>query len=353
MDRLHTLPPDLPVPVDDGACGHLFGAVVPSVSLWSTGGRQVDLAEVARGRAVLFFFPRTGRPDEPAPAGWDAIPGARGCTPQSCAFRDAYHEFRALGVSVYGVSTQTTEHQDEFARRTALPYELLSDQNLELTRALRLPTFEFPVRSGGPDTLIKRLALFVAGGRIRRVWYPVFPPDRNAADVLAWLRGEGVAVRPIRPNDKAWVQETLLFHWGSTVIRSIDVPYQADELPGFIAEDGGEPVGLVACFLAAGQCEVITLSSNSEDRGVGSALLQAAVDAAEAAGCSRIFLTTTNDNLRALGFYQKRGWRLVTVHRGAMDRSRAIKPDIPTVGHHGIPLHDEIEMELRIDGTQR
>lgn len=185
---LHALPPNLPVPVDDGACDHLPGARVPSVRLASTGGRTVDLAEIAARPAVLFFYPRTGEPGKAAGPEWDAIPGARGCTPQSCGFRDLHREFAAQGVAVFGVSTQQTGYQREFVDRNHVPFELLSDADLVLTRALRLPTFEYPVAGGGPTTLIKRMAWYVDRGRIERIWYPVFPPDRNADTVLAWLR---------------------------------------------------------------------------------------------------------------------------------------------------------------------
>jgi len=185
--NLHHLPPNLPAPVDDGACDHLPGSRVPSVRLASTGGRVVDLAEVADRPAVFFFYPRTGEPGKAAGTEWDAIPGARGCTPQSCGFRDLHREFTKLGVGVYGISTQETGYQGEFVERNHVPFELLSDRELLLSRALRLPTFEYPVAWGGPTTLIKRMAWYVERGRIEKIWYPVFPPDRNAETVLAWL----------------------------------------------------------------------------------------------------------------------------------------------------------------------
>lgn len=175
------LPPGLPVPVDDGAARHLAGARVPHVRLPGTGGRDADVA-VAAPRFVLFAYPRTGRPGEGTPADWDEIPGARGCTPQACAFRDLHAEFRALGHEVFGLSTNSSAHQAEFAERMRVPYPLLSDERLALTRAMRLPTFEYR-----GETLLKRLALVVENARVTRVFYPVFPPDGNAADVLAWL----------------------------------------------------------------------------------------------------------------------------------------------------------------------
>src|SRR5438132_2587866 len=180
---LHELPEDLPVPVDDGACDHLPGVEIPALSLPSTAGGVVNLAEASREkRTVFFFYPRSGRPDEPPIPGWDDIPGARGCTPQSCAYRDHFSEFEALGVQVFGVSTQDTEYQHEFAERTKLPYPLLSDSDFVLTAALGLPTFE-----AGGMRLIRRLTLVVSHGRVEKVLYPVFPPDKNAEEVLAYL----------------------------------------------------------------------------------------------------------------------------------------------------------------------
>ena len=181
--NLHKLPPDLPVPVDDGACDHLPGMEMPPVELPATTGAALNVAEASHdGPAVFFFYPRSGRPDEPRIPGWDDIPGARGCTPQSCAFRDHFSEFEALGVRVFGVSTQDTEYQREFAEWTKLPYPLLSDSDFVLTEALGLPTFE-----AGDMRLIRRVTLVVSHGRVEKVLYPVFPPDKNAEEVLAYL----------------------------------------------------------------------------------------------------------------------------------------------------------------------
>jgi HAD superfamily hydrolase (TIGR01509 family) len=176
------LPENLPVPIDDGACRHLPGMMLPSIALLSTAGRMVDLAQVP-GRVVVYCYPRTGRPDVDPPAGWDEIPGARGCTPQSCAFRDHYAELRALDTQVFGLSTQDTAYQREAATRLQLPFELLSDAALEFAGRLRLPTFDF-----AGMTLIKRLTLIVNDGRIEQVFYPVFPSDKNAEEVIRWLR---------------------------------------------------------------------------------------------------------------------------------------------------------------------
>ena len=182
-DNLYELPKDLPVPVDDGACAHLLGMRISSVPLMSTAGRLVDLAALS-GRTVLYCYPRTGRPDRDPPQGWNEIPGARGCTPQSCAFRDHHRELQGLGARVFGLSTQSAEYQKEAAERLHLPFELLSDSELAFAGALRLPTFEI-----AGLVLIKRLTLILSDGKIEKVFYPVFPPDKNAQEVAAWLSG--------------------------------------------------------------------------------------------------------------------------------------------------------------------
>lgn len=178
------LPKDLPRPVDDGAASHLQGMRLPELVLPATDGTGVDLAAIP-GRFVLYVYPMTGRPGVPLPEGWDAIPGARGCTPQSCGFRDHYAELQSLHTGVFGLSVQTTEYQREARERLHLPFQLLSDSALRLKRLLRLPTFT----AGGME-LYKRLTLIVENGRIVKVFYPVFPPDRNAEEIIAWLRGE-------------------------------------------------------------------------------------------------------------------------------------------------------------------
>jgi peroxiredoxin len=180
----YVLPDDLPVPVDDGAADHLEGAEMPAISLPTTSGDALDLREAARGTLVLYVYPRTGRPGEPLPEGWNDIPGARGCTPQSCAFRDHFGELRALSADVLGMSAQPLSDQTEFAERVELPYPILSDLELALADALALPTFEV-----AGMRLYRRLTVVARAGRIVKAFYPVFPPDRNAADVVAWLQG--------------------------------------------------------------------------------------------------------------------------------------------------------------------
>jgi len=180
------LPDNLPAPIDDGGARHLTGARLPDIALAATDGAQVSLARL-KGRTVVYVYPRTGRPGQPLPDGWDAIPGARGCTPQSCAFRDHFAEIKRLGVAqLYGLSTQTTDYQREAVERLHLPFAILSDADFRLTDALGLPTFE---TSG--MRLIKRMAWIVDDGVITHVFYPVFPPDRNAGDVVAWLTANG------------------------------------------------------------------------------------------------------------------------------------------------------------------
>jgi peroxiredoxin len=177
------LPADLPVPVDDGAARHLAGMAWPEVALPATDGSSVKLS-LARGRTVVYAYPRTGRPGQALPTGWDAIPGARGCTPQACGFRDHFAELEDLGVAqLYGLSTQDTDYQREVAQRLHLPFALLSDARLEIQQALNLPTF-----SVDGMTLLKRLAMVLDDGVITKVFYPVFPPDRSAAEVIAWLQ---------------------------------------------------------------------------------------------------------------------------------------------------------------------
>jgi peroxiredoxin len=178
----------IPAPVDDGGAAHLAGKAIPPISLRATDDTMVTLSSLP-GRVVVFAYPRTGEPGKIALVDdWDMIPGARGCTPQTCAFRDLFAELKAAGVShVFGLSTQDNAYQTEMASRLHLPFPVLSDEKLELTEALRLPTMEV-----AGLTLIKRLTLTIDDGRITHVFYPVFPPDQNAAEVLAWLKDNRV-----------------------------------------------------------------------------------------------------------------------------------------------------------------
>lgn len=175
------LPDDLPVPTDDGACDHLLGLSLPNMELISHQGNSVAISRF-EGWRVLYFYPMTGRPNVALPDGWNEIPGARGCTPQSCSFRDHHQDLKSWGADVYGISTQSSEYQAEAANRLHLPFELLSDAKLELTQALQLPLLEVDGMK-----LIKRITLIAKNGRIEKVFYPVFPPDQNANEVIQWL----------------------------------------------------------------------------------------------------------------------------------------------------------------------
>jgi peroxiredoxin len=177
------LPPGIPAPQDDGRARHLTGLKLPDIALAATGGGTVNLSKL-KGRTVVYVYPRTGVPGVDPPPGWDQIPGARGCTPQSCGFRDHFAELKALGVShLFGLSPQDTGYQREAAERLHLPFAILSDAELAFTRAMNLPTFTV-----AGMTLVKRMALVIDDGVIVKVFYPVFPPDKNAAEVVAWLR---------------------------------------------------------------------------------------------------------------------------------------------------------------------
>jgi peroxiredoxin len=183
MHNPNVLPPGIPAPQDDGGARHLTGMTLPDLSLPATADAPVNLARL-KGRTVVYTYPRTGVPGVDAPPGWDEIPGARGCTPQSCGFRDHFAELKRLGVAqLYGLSTQNTAYQREAASRLHLPFAILSDAALALTKAMNLPTF---TTSG--MTLLKRMALVIDDGVIVKVFYPVFPPDKNAANVIAWLQ---------------------------------------------------------------------------------------------------------------------------------------------------------------------
>ena len=182
------LPSNLPRPVDDGAAAHLMGMWMPEISLPSTAGREVMLSDLNAARTVIYCYPMTGVPGKPLPDGWDMIPGARGCTPQTCGFRDQHGAFTELKVAVFGLSTQTTGYQREMAGRLHVPFEVLSDAEFRLTDRLRLPTFTVDGMR-----LLKRLTLVVRDGRIAHVFYPVFPPDQSATEVLAWLKANPIS----------------------------------------------------------------------------------------------------------------------------------------------------------------
>ncbi|MCR4296716.1 MAG: peroxiredoxin [Elusimicrobia bacterium] len=186
-DNLHQLPEDLPVPMDDGAARHLVGMTLPDLELPSTSGNPVNLSRLETRWTVIYCYPRTGLPGRNPTGGlteWNAIPGARGCTPQSCAYRDQHAALARLGARVFGLSTQTTEYQREMVQRLHLSFDVLSDHELKCTKALRLPVFQF-----AGETMTKRCTLLIAKNRIEECFYPVFPPDGDAEKTLEWLKG--------------------------------------------------------------------------------------------------------------------------------------------------------------------
>jgi peroxiredoxin len=181
--NLNQLPANLPRPRDDGGARHLTGMALPDLELPSTSNRRVVLSKITAPRLVIYAYPMTGRPDRQLPQGWDDIPGARGCTPETCGFRDHHKDLAKLHAEVFGVSTQDTAYQQEMVKRLEVPFEVLSDEHLALVGALKLPTFQVDGM-----TLIKRLTIIARHGRIEKVFYPVFPPDTHADVVIAWLK---------------------------------------------------------------------------------------------------------------------------------------------------------------------
>jgi len=177
------LPANLPVPKDDGAARHLAGMILPDIALRSTKNRLVNLSKLTAPRIVVYAYPRTGQPGQPVPAGWDDIPGARGCTPETCGFRDHHKDLAKLHAEVFGISTQDTPYQQEMVKRLEVPFEVLSDEHFAFIKALRLPTFTVDGM-----TLNKRLTLIARNGHIEQVFYPIFPPDKHADEVIAWLK---------------------------------------------------------------------------------------------------------------------------------------------------------------------
>ena len=181
MKGLSKLPEGLPIPVDDGACDHLLGSRIPNVTLKGVSDADIDIGSIG-GTVVIFFYPMIGNPDSLPMNDWNEIPGARGCTPQSCSFRDNYTKFEGLGIQVIGISSQPLADQKEGSARLKLPFELLNDSQLELAKAMKLPTFEYD-----SSTYIKRLTIISQGGVVKKIFYPVFPPDKNVSDVVEWI----------------------------------------------------------------------------------------------------------------------------------------------------------------------
>ncbi len=191
MKDLYQLPDNLPIPIDDGACDHLVGRTLPSLLLKTSSGRDVDLY-LEKGMIVIFFYPMTGRPDLPPMVGWNEIPGARGCTPQTCSYRDNFDQLSELGIKVFGASSQSINDQKEAVSRLQLPYELLNDSSFEFTETLNLPTFDYQ-----GIKMIKRLTLVVVDGVICKVFYPVFPANKNVNEVINWFTKQPPAKRRV------------------------------------------------------------------------------------------------------------------------------------------------------------
>jgi len=196
MKDLYKLPDDLPIPINDGACDHLLGSRIPSVTLMGTSDTSIDPGSV-EGTVVIFFYPMIGRPNSPPMTGWNDIPGARGCTPQSCSFRDNHSRLEKLGVKVFGISSQPLIDQKEASARLKLPFELLNDSQLELTKAMNLPTFEYD-----SATYNKRITIISEDGVIKKIFYPIFPPDKNASDVIEWVEHNFASIQLVRKGRK-------------------------------------------------------------------------------------------------------------------------------------------------------
>ena len=190
MTDFTLLPEGLPVPQDDGAADHLTGMPMPGLTLTTSAGAPLDLRALPSGRTVVYLYPLTGRPGVDLPEGWDAIPGARGCSTEACDFRDHFTELHDAGAAaVYGMSSQSPAYQAEVVERLRLPFAMISDEGMLLADALRLPTF----RAEGHERLYSRLTLIVRDGIVEHVFYPIFPPNTHAQHVLAWLRGHPIA----------------------------------------------------------------------------------------------------------------------------------------------------------------
>lgn len=356
------LPPGLPAPINDGACLHLRARAVPDVMLRRSDGAEVSantLCAPSDLGVVVFCYPYTGVPGRlplPGFAGevWDTIPGARGCTPQSCGFRDVHGQFRAIRVGVVGLSTNSTGHQAEFRSRMKVPFDLLSDSSLALVKAMNLPTFEFPVGDDGPSTLIKRVAWYCepdAAGtlRIREVWYPVFPPNENAANVLRFLEARhGVRVEKARASDEPFVRQVLASQWNTRRVWARGSSHDPFTLPTVIARREGRPVGMAVFTTAKHEFEIVALGVIERGAAVAPMLLDAVEDEARAAGASKVFITAPNCATEALAFLQRRGFAVTTVRRGQMDWYRQSEPGIPKVAPNGVPIRDEFEVELTV-----
>lgn len=356
------LPPGLPAPIDDGACMHLRGRALPDVLVRRCDGVEVSVKAMCAPAdigLVVFCYPHTGVPGRaplPGFAGeqWDRIPGARGCTPQSCGFRDVYTQFRTLRVGVVGLSTNTPVHQAEFKSRMKVSFDLMSDASLTLAKAMILPTFEFPIGDDGPSTLLKRMAWYCepdAAGtlRIREVWYPVFPPNENAANVLRFLEARhGVRVENARASDEPFVRQVLASQWNTCRVWARGSSHDPFTLPTVIARREGQSVGMAVFTTAKHEFEIVALGVTERGAAVAPMLLDAVEDEARASGATKVCITAPNCATEALAFLQKRGFAVTTVRRGQMEWYRQSEPGIPKVAPNGVPIRDEFELELTV-----
>ena len=324
MRNIDILPDNLPIPLDDKLVDHLQGLKIPPVDLRSTSGAVINLEEAANDPMVLFIYPRAGSPISPNKnvEAWDLLPGARGCTPQTCGYRDLHQEFLALGVQVFGLSIQSPEIQQEFAHRMQIPFQILSDENYKFTDALKLPTFEFE-----GERLIKRMAFFITESRIQKIFYPVFPPDQNASDVLQWLTDETrpfkfLHIRPIDSTDFAqWLP--LWEAYNSFYKRTVPLEISAKTWERFlnpsepmfalVAESKGQIVGFVhylfhrntatehdVCYL-----QDLFTAEPARAQGVGKALINAVYEKAKNKGSDRVYWQTHKSNEIAKALYDK------------------------------------------------
>jgi peroxiredoxin len=343
---LNKLPAGLPVPEDDGACTHLPGKQIPSLTLPSTAGRAVNLADTSKTPTIFFFYPRTGRPEAPVPSGWNQIPGARGCTPQSCGFRDHHAEFGRLGVQIFGVSSQSSDYQREFVARNRIPYEILSDEKYSLTDALMLPTFEY-----NSMRLIKRLALFVENSIIQMVFYPVFPPDKNADEVLGWLRrkrgSEQAEIKDVTQPAPRWSLNLATRTWHRSgyeistdatrldlnfVHRELSRSYWSPDVPRAVVERAiansivfglyrkdGRQVGFARLVTDAATfaylCDVV-ITQRERGAGLGKWLNECVISHPDLQGLRRWMLATRD----AHGLYKNTGWMPVKDPAKFMER---------------------------------
>jgi peroxiredoxin/GNAT superfamily N-acetyltransferase len=349
--NLNDLPDNLPRPVDDGQTAHLLGAKIPEVVLESTLEKEVNLFLKCQPPTVLFIYPRAGSPLEPNtnPELWDAIPGARGCTPQSCGFRDLISEFTALGVNVLGLSIQSPMVQKEFVERNHIGFPILSDHQYRLTKGLNLPTFEFD-----GEWLIKRMALFIKDGIIQKVFYPVFPPDKNAEEVLVWLKGKRISDLKIVKFNSTEHSElieplTALLHAAYAPLAARGMRYLATHQPpqktlerlnegeSYLAFEADQLIGTVTLYREklSSSCEYyrragvfsfgqFAIKPEFQGRGFGSMMMTMLEDRARELGAVELALDTSEHADDLIRLYEKRGYRQVAFAQWDVTNYRSV-----------------------------